>query len=119
MNKKKVVYIAGPITGVPQYYKAFEQAEDELTALGYIPLSPARLPEGMTSEQYMRICFAMIDAADAVLFLAGFTESAGANIEFDYCEYTGKPIAYNGEVANESSEVRLAFIKKELEEALK
>lgn len=116
---KKVVYISGPITGVPQYYKAFEQAEDELTALGYIPLSPARLPEGMTPAQYMRICFAMIDSADAVLFLAGFTESAGANIEFDYCEYTGKTVTYDGAVADSSNEERLEFLKKELEEVFR
>lgn len=66
---KKVIYIAGPITGVPRYWEAFETAEDELTAAGYLPLSPARMPDGMENEKAMRICLAMIDAADAVLFL--------------------------------------------------
>lgn len=72
---KKVIYIAGPITGVPRYWEAFETAEDELTAAGYLPLSPARMPDGMENEKAMRICLAMIDAADAVLFLPGSSRS--------------------------------------------
>ena len=91
MEKKKVVYIAGPITGVERYWESFEEMEDELSALGYIPLSPSRLPYGMSSAQYMRICFAMIDAADAVIFLKGWTKSVGARLEKDYCIYTDKP----------------------------
>ena len=35
----KVIYIAGPITGVPKYHEAFEAAEDELSAKGFVPLS--------------------------------------------------------------------------------
>ena len=90
-EEKRVIYISGPITGVPDYYKAFEAMEDELSALGYIPLSPSRLPKGMTSAQYMRICFAMIDTADAVLFLEGWENSMGSRLERDYCFYTTKP----------------------------
>lgn len=90
VERKKVIYIAGPVTGVPEYYKAFEAMEDELSACGYIPLSPSRLPYGMTNAQYMRICLAMIDAADAVIFLPGWERSEGARIERDYCFYTNK-----------------------------
>lgn len=87
---RRVVYISGPITGVPRYWEAFEAAEDLITAKGWIPLSPTRLPGGMTNEQYMRICFAMIDSADMVLFLPGWAKSAGARLEHQYCEYTNK-----------------------------
>lgn len=89
---RRVVYISGPITGVPRYWEAFERAEYLLTAKGYIPLSPARLPEGLTNEQYMRICFAMIDSADMVLFLSNWPTSHGSVLEHHYCEYTNKPI---------------------------
>lgn len=91
VGTKKVIYIAGPITGVENYWEAFEQAEDDLAACGCIPLSPARLPEGMTKAQYMRMCFSMIDSADAVLFLHGSDKSEGALLEFAYCDYIGKP----------------------------
>ena len=88
---KKIIYIAGPISGVNKYWEAFEKAEDELTAAGFIALSPTRLPEGLTKSQYMRIDFAMIDCADAVYFLPGWHESPGARLEYNYCEYTHKP----------------------------
>ena len=91
MGEKKVVYIAGPISGVEKYWEAFEEADDALQAAGFIGLSPARLPWGMTREQYMRICFAMIDSADAVFFLPGWENSEGARLERDYCCYINKP----------------------------
>lgn len=93
--RKKVVYISGPITGVERYWEAFEKAEDELEAAGFIPLTPTRLPKGLTNEQYMRIDLAMIDAPDAVYFLPGWRESPGALVESDYCMYTGKPHFYH------------------------
>lgn len=95
MGEKKVVYIAGPIAGVDKYWEAFERADDALQAAGFIGLSPARLPQGMTHEQYMRICFAMIDTADAVLFLPGSYASPGALLEFNYCKYIGKPCVHS------------------------
>ena len=93
--KKKVVYIAGPITGVEKYWEPFERAEDEVEAAGFIALTPTRLPQGLTNEQYMRIDMAMIDTADAVLLLPGWLGSPGALVEYSYCSYIGKPVAEN------------------------
>lgn len=91
MGEKKVIYIAGPITGVPRYYEAFEAMEDELSGMGYIPLSPSRLPENISNAKAMQICLAMINAADAVIFLDGWENSNGARLERDYCFYIDKP----------------------------
>lgn len=83
-KEKKVVYIAGPITGVDRYWEAFEKAEEELEAAGFIALTPTRLPKGLIHAQYMHIDKAMIDVADAVMFLPGWSNSRGAREEFDY-----------------------------------
>jgi hypothetical protein len=91
VERKKVIYIAGPVTGVEKYWEPFEKAQDEIEAAGFIALSPTWQPKGMSNEQYMRICFAMIDSADGVLFLPGWNKSLGALLERNYCDYIGKP----------------------------
>ena len=91
MEKKKVIYIAGPISGVEEYWKPFEAVEDELVAKGFTVLTPTRLPYDLGNEKAMKICLAMIDQADAVFFLPGWHMSIGANLEMYYCKYCGKP----------------------------
>lgn len=88
---QKKIYIAGKITGDPDYKAKFDSAAKKYSDKGYVVLSPAAMPEGMSRADYMRICLAMIDTADVVAFLAGFRESSGAMIEYDYCNYTDKP----------------------------
>ena len=84
------VYIAGKITGDPGYRDKFAAAEIQLGWPGHTVLNPAELPSGMSREDYMRICFAMIDVADAVVFLPDAADSAGARLERAYCEYVEK-----------------------------
>lgn len=84
------VYIAGKITGDPGYRDKFAAVEIQLFHHGHTVLNPAELPSGMSREDYMRICFAMIDVADAVVFLPDAEDSAGARLERAYCEYVEK-----------------------------
>ena len=84
------IYIAGKITGDQGYQAKFQRAAVGLRMCGYIVLNPAELPEGMEAADYMRICMAMIDVADAVVFLPDAAESAGARLEMAYCEYIEK-----------------------------
>ena len=84
------VYIAGKITGDPRYRERFAEAEAALREVGHIPLNPAVLPEGMEAEDYMRICTAMLDSADAIGLLGDWTDSPGAQLELHYADYVGK-----------------------------
>lgn len=84
------VYIAGKITGNENNKAEFAEAEKKLRALGHIPLNPAVLPEGMEKADYMRICLAMMDSADAIALMLNWTGSPGANIELSLAIYTGK-----------------------------
>ena len=84
------IYIAGKITGDPDYRAKFADAQRQIEAQGHIVLNPATLPEGMEPKDYMRICFAMIDVADEVWMLPRWVDSAGAILEWRYCQYVQK-----------------------------
>lgn len=87
-------YIAGKITGDPNYHRKFNIGQQALECEGFTVLNPADLPEGMRPADYMKICFAMIDVADVVAFLPDWYQSRGARLENDYCQYTGKQTMY-------------------------
>lgn len=52
------IYIAGKITGDPDYKAKFEEAENFYKKMGFTVLTPTCLPIGMQPADYMRICFA-------------------------------------------------------------
>lgn len=86
------IYIAGKITGDANYRKKFSEVASTYRSKGNIVLNPAVLPIGMTAADYMKICLAMIDVSDAVVFLPDWIESRGAAVELDYCNYICKPV---------------------------
>lgn len=89
------IYIAGKTTGNPNYKSEFDEYAKFLEKkTGHIPLNPAVLPDGMEPEDYMRICFAMIDSADVIAFLPGYQKSEGARLELAYARYIHKPYYY-------------------------
>lgn len=88
------IYLAGKITGDPYYKEKFNRFERDLKRV-FDVINPANNPEGLSKAEYMRLSFAMIDSADAVLFLPGWTESMGARLEHQHCEYTGKKVLYS------------------------
>lgn len=96
-----IVYISGKITGDPGYKKKFAAAEKYLKAQGHIVLNPAILPSGLDYEAYLTIDLAMIDAADAVAVIPGWTDSEGSRRECTYAERIGKPVGIIAEWADE------------------
>lgn len=81
------IYIAGPMTGYPDYNRAaFNAKASELMAEGHIVLNPAVLPGGLCQSEYMDICLAMVRSADAIYLLKGWDVSAGARAEHALAE---------------------------------
>lgn len=85
------IYIAGKIAGDTGYRAKFGRAEERLKKEVHIVLNPASLPDGLRNEEYMQICAAMMGVADCVGFLPDWEKSAGANLEYAWCRYVGKP----------------------------
>ena len=78
------VYLAGKISGDPEFKEKFMTAQHELERAGFIVLNPAWLPQsGFTYEAYMRIGNAMLLECDAICLLPDWRESHGAMIEYD------------------------------------
>ena len=89
---QKKIYIAGKITGDPNYWLKFKAIANELLNNGDIALNPADLPDGMDYEDYMEICFAMIKQADEVHLLPDWRSSQGAIREWNYAKAYKKKI---------------------------
>ena len=93
------IYIAGPITGVPDYKEQFKKAQKVCEERGLIVVNPAYLPEGLgKNEVYMHICYSMIDVVDGVLILDGWKDSLGTKCELEYAIKHNKRIVFQSDI---------------------
>ena len=89
MNK---IYIAGKITGDPEYRAKFAAVGKMLERDPVnMVINPAVLPTRLEYPDYMNICHAMLNAADKVVFLPDYRYSEGACLEMQYCQAVRKP----------------------------
>ena len=80
----KRVYIAGKMTGLPDFnYPAFNAEAARLRAMGFDVLNPAENPEPPcgTWAGYMRLAIAQLVQCDTIRMLEGWELSEGANLE--------------------------------------
>ena len=99
------VYISGAITGTDDYMERFAKAEKELTDKGWSVVNPAKvnaqLPEDTNYEEYMKMCFCMLDMCDSICMLKDWEKSCGANRELGYSMAKKKTVFYEYELINE------------------
>ena len=86
------IYLAGKITGDPDYREKFQGYAERLKKQhpGAQIFNPAEHPPGLSNAEYMRLSFAEIDMADMVAFMPDWYTSLGATLERQYCNYIGK-----------------------------
>lgn len=78
------VYIAGPMTGMPDFnFPAFNAEAAFLRNLGFTVENPAEntLPADSTWETYLKAALRQMLTCDAVVFLPGWLGSRGARLE--------------------------------------
>lgn len=84
------IYIAGPMTGLPEFnYPAFHAEAARLRTLGFHVENPAENPEQPTWEAYMRQALRQMLTCEAVAFLPGWAESRGALLERQVAQQVG------------------------------
>ena len=91
------IYIAGPMTGLPDWnYPAFFEAEAELREQGFQVLNPASsgdpasFPERSWSD-WIRLALGLLIQCDGVALLDGWEASRGASLEFHVATALGMP----------------------------
>ena len=92
-----VIYIAGPMTGLPDFNrKRFWMMEHLLKLNGCKSvLTPARHPIDQPYEWYMRQGIKMVAQADAVVMLNGWNDSDGACLEYMVATSVGCELFYD------------------------
>ncbi|MGL5224436.1 MAG: DUF4406 domain-containing protein [Aeromonas sp.] len=84
------IYIAGPMTGLPDFNRpAFFAADEVICAAGDVALNPAILPDGLTQAEYMAVCIEFVKMADVLVMLPGWQESNGAVAEYTLARKLG------------------------------
>lgn len=119
MKNKKVVFVLGSITGKHTSLNAYKEAEEDLTALGFVALHPGQLPKDLPDAQFARICQTMMNSSDAFLLLDGWGVDDESLMARCYRRYRTMPRARGrasllGEALDQ--QVRRAWLTLELEE---
>ena len=85
------IYIAGQITGNPDYMSQFSNAEKRLTEFGHAVINPVK-NQGFSYKEYIDIGLCELMRCDTIYLLKGWEKSNGANLEYLYALTTNMNI---------------------------
>lgn len=98
-EQRKVIYIAGPMSGLPDWnFPAFHEAEEAWREAGWEVNNPARAFGGRTDlpyPQYLRHGIGKVLESDALAVLDGWEASRGCRAEMFVADLVGIPIYVN------------------------
>lgn len=96
-HKAKTVYIAGPMTGLPNWnYDAFNEKARDLRLKGYLVNNPAEIHNAQehSREWCMTRAISLLIHADYIYLLKGWQNSSGAKLEKEIAEQCGIEVLY-------------------------
>ena len=97
--KTPLVYLSGPITGVPKFKQMFQEFEEAIiSACGCLVINPAKHQDGLTYEHYMELSMVHVRHCDELIMLPCYYGSRGAQAELYYALSLGKTIRYEGQL---------------------
>lgn len=96
MSKDINVYLAGPMTGLPDYnFREFATTALVLRkASGCHVVHTANLPRGWSWDKYISLSCSVLADCDAVVVLPGSEHSKGVELELAEAEGRGLPVFY-------------------------
>ncbi len=96
------VYVAGPMTGLPEFnFPAFNAESAALRAQGLSVLNPAEhgIVEGAEWADYLRHDIAGLVSCERIHLLQGWEKSKGARLEFHIATELGMAVTHQAEQA--------------------
>lgn len=84
----KKVYIAGKISGNPDYVSQFKSAEKLIADKGFIPVNPVQTVV-KTYKEYIMDGLLLLSNCDYIYLIDGWETSLGANLEKVFAETVG------------------------------
>jgi len=107
------IYIAGPMTGLPDLnYPAFHAEAKRLRNAGWHVENPAENPVppcGGTWEGYMRLALEQLVKCDSITLLPGWARSRGACIEHFVAMQLGLAVVYHEPPTVQALQVSINF----------
>lgn len=102
---RNTVYISGPITKNPTYMLDFERVEARLVndiKDGFYDwtgiINPAKvnssLPVDFQHDDYMEVCYRLLDLSNSIYLMKGWQESEGCRKELCYAKLLGLGVYY-------------------------
>ncbi|MCK9606229.1 MAG: DUF4406 domain-containing protein [Methylomonas sp.] len=95
------IYLAGPMSGIADFnYPAFNHAAEQLRAKGFVVENPAENTPPICNSWpgYMRIALRQMLTCDMVVFLPGWRQSKGAQLERQVANRLSIPVFEIAEV---------------------